>query len=68
MLQRTKAVVRQLYMLGYGNLRASLMVKKSPAMQEAWVGKIWRGEQLPQYSGLENSLDCIVHGVTKSQT
>ena len=21
----------------------------------------------PQYSGLENSLDCIVHGVTKSQ-
>ena len=21
-----------------------------------------------QYSGLENSLDCIVHGVTKSQT
>ena len=22
----------------------------------------------PQYSGLENSTDCIVHGVTKSQT
>ena len=22
----------------------------------------------PQYSGLENSMDCIVHGVTKSQT
>ena len=21
-----------------------------------------------QYSGLENSIDCIVHGVTKSQT
>ena len=21
-----------------------------------------------QYSGLENSVDCIVHGVTKSQT
>ena len=21
-----------------------------------------------QYSGLENSMDCIVHGVTKSQT
>ena len=21
-----------------------------------------------QYSGLENSLDCIIHGVTKSQT
>ena len=23
---------------------------------------------LPQYSGLENSMDCIVHGVTKSRT
>ena len=22
----------------------------------------------PQYSGLENSMDCIVHGITKSQT
>ena len=22
----------------------------------------------PQYSGLENSIDCIVHGVTKSRT
>ena len=22
----------------------------------------------PQYSGLENSMDCIVHGVTKTQT
>ena len=21
-----------------------------------------------QYSGLENSIDCVVHGVTKSQT
>ena len=47
------------------------------------VGKIpWRRERLPtpvfwpgefqgyplQYSGLENFTDCIVHGVTKSQT
>ena len=22
----------------------------------------------PQYSGVENSMDCIVHGVAKSQT
>ena len=22
----------------------------------------------PQYSGLEKSMDCIIHGVTKSQT
>ena len=35
-----------------------------------WVGEIpGRRERLPtQYSGLENSMDCIVHGVAKSQT
>ena len=45
-----------------------------------WVGKIpWRRERLPtpvsciilsilQYPGLENSMDCIVHGVAKSRT
>ena len=35
----------------------------------SWVGKIpWRKENYPlQYSGLENSMDCIVHGVAKSQ-
>ena len=27
----------------------------------------WNGYPL-QYSGLENTMDCIVHGVTKSQT
>ena len=27
------------------------------------------GDNYPfQYSGLENSMDCIVHGVTKNQT
>ena len=27
------------------------------------------GEGYPlQYSGLENSMDCIVHGITKSRT
>ena len=33
-------------------------------------GKIpWRRERLPlQYSDLENSMDFIIHGVTKSQT
>ena len=39
---------------------------------DSWVGKIpWRRESLPTpgfCSGLENSMDCIVHGVTKSQT
>ena len=34
------------------------------------VGKIpWRRECYPlQYSDLENSMDCIVHGVAKSRT
>ena len=43
---------------------------------EPWVGKIpWRRERLPWDSGwepipsgLENSIDCIVHGVAKSRT
>ena len=36
----------------------------------SWVGKIpWRREKYPlQYSGLENSMNCIVHGVTRSWT
>ena len=36
---------------------------------DPWVGKIpWRKERLPplQYSDLENSMDCIVHGGAKS--
>ena len=37
---------------------------------DSWVRKIpWIRESLPlQYSGLENSMYCIVHGVTNSQT
>ena len=60
------------------NLRASLvaqLVKNLPAMQETWVRSLswWRspgeGEgHPPQYSGLENSMDCIVHVVAKSWT
>ena len=36
---------------------------------DPWVGKIcWRREKLLfQYSGLQNSMDCVVHGVAKSQ-
>ena len=35
-----------------------------------WVRKIpWRGKGYPlQYSDLENTMDCIVHGVTESDT
>ena len=58
--------------------RASLvaqLVKNPPAVWETWVRSLgwedpnWRREWLPlQYPGLENSMDCIVHGVTNSRT
>ena len=51
------------------------LVKNLPAMQETWVPSLglgrspgeWKGYPL-QYSGLENSVYCIAHGVPKSQT
>ena len=51
----------------------ALLVKNLPAMQETWVHSLGLEDPLQngkaiQYSGLENSLDCIVHGVPKSQT
>ena len=52
------------------------LVKNPPAMQETCLGSIlglgrsrWEGEGYPlHYSGLEHSMDCIVHEVAKSQT
>ena len=51
------------------------LVKNLPAMQESWVRTLgWedpleKGKGYPlQYSGLENSMDCIEHGVAKSRT
>ena len=51
------------------------MVKNPPAMQETWIRSLgWedpleKGQAyLPQDSGLENSMDSIVHGVAKSWT
>ena len=51
------------------------LVKNLPAMWETWVRSLgWedpleKGKAyLLQYSGLENSMDCIVQGVTKSWT
>ena len=51
------------------------LVKDPPAMQETWVlSLVWedpleKGKVYPlQYSGLENSMDCIVHGMAKSST
>ena len=44
-------------------------------MRKTWVQSLGREDPLEkgkathsQYSGLENAMDCIVHGVTKSQT
>ena len=59
------------------NRQASLvaqLVKNPPAVRETWVqpglGRSpGEGNSYPlQYSGLENFMDCIVHGVAKSQT
>ena len=51
------------------------LVKNRPAMQETWVRYLYcedspgEGNSCPlQYSGLENSMDATVHGVTKSRT
>ena len=51
------------------------LVKNPPAMQKTWVRSLgWEdplewGKSYPlQYSGLENSMDCIVHEVAKSRT
>ena len=51
------------------------MVNNPPAMWETWVQSLgWedpleKGKGYPlQYSGLENSMGCIVHGVAKNQT
>ena len=50
------------------------LVKNPPAMQETpirflgWQDPLEKGIGYPlQYSGLENSMDCIVHGLAKSQ-
>ena len=50
------------------------MVKNLTTMQKTWVRSLgWedpleKGKGYPlQYSVLENSMDCIVHRVTKSQ-
>ena len=46
------------------------LVKNLPTIREGWVGSLgWedpleKGKATPlQYTGLENSMDCIVHGV-----
>ena len=56
----------------------SRLVKNLPAMQETWVQSLGWEDPLEKekdipffpllYSGLENSMDCIVQGVAKSWT
>ena len=59
----------------FGASLVAQLVKNLPAMRQTWVRSLaWedplkRKATCPlQYSGLENSIDCIVHGHTKSQT
>ena len=51
------------------------LVKKLPAIWETWVQSLGWEDSLEKgmvilacvlYTGLENSMDCIVHGVAKS--
>ena len=45
------------------------LVKNPPAMWEAWVPSPGEGKGYPlQYSGLENSIDCIVHEAAELDT
>ena len=51
------------------------LVKNLPAIQETWIQSLGGEDPLEkgkatqlQYSGLENSMDCTVQGVTKSRT
>ena len=54
------------------------LVKNPPAMQETWAQSLGWEDPLEKekdipffpllYSGLENSMDCIVQGVAKSWT
>ena len=44
------------------------LVKHPPAMRETWDQSPSWEDPLEKGQGLQNSMDCIVHGVTKSQT
>ena len=69
-----KIILGNFFNVIWASLIAQL-VKNPPAMQETPVRSLgW--EDPPEkgkvthssFSGLENSMDCIVHGVTKSRT
>ena len=72
------SVMQKLISFSPSYLWASLvaqLVKNPPAMRETWLLSLgWEdspgeGKSYPlQYSGLENSTDCIVHGDAKNRT
>ena len=76
-IENFKDSIRKLLEL-INEYRASLiaqLVKKPPEMQETpiqflgWEDPLEKGKGYPlQYSGLENPMDWIVHGVAKSRT
>ena len=56
-----------------GASQVTQLVKNPPAMRETWVLSLGWEDPLEKgmathSSILENSMDCIAHGVTKSQT
>ena len=69
------ALKKKLFLYIYLASFVAQLVKNLPAMQETWVRSLGWEETLGerkgypfQYSGLENSMDCTVHGVIKSWT
>ena len=56
----------------FGASLVAQLVKNPPAMLETWVWSLGWEDPLEkgkaQYSGQENCMDCIVHGVAKSRT
>ena len=63
----------RLVLMSWASLVTQL-VNNLPARRETWVRSLgWedpleKGKDPLQYSGLENSMDCIVHVVAKNQT
>ena len=51
-----------------GDLGSIHGLGRSPSQEKGKGKEEGRRERVRQYSGLESSMDFIVHGVTKSQT
>ena len=67
--------VREMLYFSFLTCLIAQLVKNPPAVRETWVWSLGWEDPLdegkghpPQYSGLENSMDCIVGEVAKSRT